>query len=739
MDAHGSQLLRNIARAPQLALVLDLDGTLIPFAATPEEAVVDAPTRELLAQLARAPGVTVAVVSGRKREQLEERVGDIEGLCLSAEHGAWRRDEHGWAQVQLYGADPAPVEAALRELARAHPGALVERKTWSVTLHFRRVPSARREALIVEASDAIERWACEHPEYELLEGELVLEVRHRGAHKGRAVEWLRERVPADTSFVAIGDDRTDEDTFAALGEGDLSVLVGRAARPTRARARLDDVPAVLSFLRSLLRTREANDPTDEHALPRPLSRVPPGSGGAPLVVVSNRLPDAPARAAGESERARNVGGLVSGLAPALSARGGVWLGWSGGRHADTLDLAIDRSVTPTLASFDFRPEWHSRFYNGFANRSLWPIFHGMPSRARYDESEWSAYVEVNDVFAEQASKLVAPDGTVWAHDYHLLCFGDALRRRGHRGPIGLFVHVPFPPIELFETIPWARELMEAMLAFDLVGFHTRRYVASFVRCAEELVSGAAATDRGVRVAGRDVRVGAFPLGIDTAPFEDPDDDEREVAELQATLQGRSLVLGVDRLDYSKGIVERLLAFARMLELRPDWRGRVAMLQIAVPSRADVPEYAEQRRTIETLVGRINGEYGEAHWMPVRYVHRSYGRGQLAALYRAADVGFVTPLRDGMNLVAKEYVAAQDPRSPGVLVLSRFAGAADELEQAVLTNPHHREGMARDLVRALEMPLEERIARHAPMLERVRRSTPEAWADSFLRELEAGHR
>ncbi|MDQ3035938.1 MAG: trehalose-6-phosphate synthase, partial [Myxococcota bacterium] len=474
------------------------------------------------------------------------------------------------------------------------------------------------------------------------------------------------------------------------------------------------------------------------AVPRPLARAQRGEGeGAPLVVISNRLPDAPVAAAGESERARNVGGLVSGLGPALDARGGVWLGWSGGRHADSLDLAIDEVSRPVRASFDFRPEWHSRFYNGFANRSLWPIFHGFPGRARYDEAEWKAYVEVNDVFAEQASKLVARDGTVWAHDYHLLLVGAALRRRGHTGRIGLFTHIPFPPLDLFETIPWAREIMAAMLEYDLVGFHTRRYASNFARCAEELVVGAAATDRGVRFAGREVRVGAFPLGIDAAPFEDPEDDgsETEIAALQEALQGTKLVLGVDRLDYSKGIVERLEAFGRMLELHPEWRSQVSLVQVAVPSRADVPEYAEQRRNIETLVGRINGEHGEAHWVPVRYVYRSYGRSQLARLYRAADVGYVTPLRDGMNLVAKEYVAAQDPADPGVLLLSRFAGAADELDGAVLTNPHDREGMARDLGLALEMPLAERVERHAPMLARVRRNTPELWADAFLKELE----
>ncbi|UJR83014.1 Hypothetical protein I5071_50790 [Sandaracinus amylolyticus] len=736
MDAHDSHILEIIARAPHVALVLDLDGTLIPFAASPAEATVDADTRQLVAALARSPGVHLAVVSGRKRDELDARLGGVAGALLVGEHGVWRRDEQGWEQVPLRGADPGPIERAFRELAGSRPGALVERKTWSVSLHYRRVPLPDREAVIVEGFDAVEPWLHEHPEYELLEGELVLEVRHRDAHKGSAVAWLRERVPPGTLFVALGDDRTDEDTFAALGDADLSVVVGHPDRPTRAKARLDDVRAVHSFLRALHRARQAREPSGPVALPRLIPRART-KGGAPLVVISNRLPDAPACSAGESERARNVGGLVSGLGPALSARNGVWLGWSGGRHADALELAIDATSSPVRASFDLRPEWHARFYNGFANGSLWPIFHGFPGRARYDERDWNAYVEVNDFFAQQASRLASRGGTVWAHDYHLLLVGAALRRLGHHGPIGLFVHIPFPPLDLFETIPWARELIEGMLAFDLVGFHVRRYASNFVHCAQRLASSAVRTDRGVRTASREVRVGVFPMGIDAEIFEETDDARfDDMTELHAVLRGRKLVLGVDRLDYSKGIVERLEAFGRMLEIFPEWRARVSMLQVAVPSRADVPEYAEQRRAIETLVGRINGLYGEAHWVPVRYVYRSYGRAELAALYRAADVGFVTPLRDGMNLVAKEYVASQAVANPGVLVLSRFAGAADELDGAVLTNPHHRDGMARDLARALEMPHEERAQRHASMMARVRGSTPEGWASDFLRTLEA---
>ncbi len=389
MDVRGSELLERIVKAPSIALILDFDGTLIPFVDVPAEARVDDPTRELLEALAHHPGISVAIVSGRKRDEIERMLGGIPDLLLVAEHGSWRRDGRGWTQLALHGADPTPIERTLRGLARANAGALVERKSWSVTLHYRRVPSARREALVVEASDAIETWTREHPEYELMEGAQVLEVRHRGGHKGTAVEWLRARCPSGTCFVALGDDRTDEDTFAALGPDDIAVLVGDAKRPTRAKARLDDTTSVRLFLRTLLHSRAAEEPSGEFAFPRPLTRSQ-RTDGVPFLVISNRLPDAPSGAAGESERARNVGGLVSGLGPALESRGGMWLGWSGGRHADSLDLAIDDSSRPVRASFDFRPEWHSRFYNGFANRSLWPLFHGCPGRARYDETEFKA-------------------------------------------------------------------------------------------------------------------------------------------------------------------------------------------------------------------------------------------------------------------------------------------------------------------------------------------------------------
>ncbi|UJR78662.1 Alpha,alpha-trehalose-phosphate synthase [Sandaracinus amylolyticus] len=746
VEPTSPESIRALATVPTLGVLVDLDGTLIPIASTPQQAQSDAEVASVLRDLALAPGTRVVVVSGRPRASLDDRVGGIEGIDLVAEHGAWRRDERGWSPLPLVGTPPDGIERTLSGLARAYPGAFAEPKTWSVCLHYRRVSASSREALVVEATHAIHGWMAQHPEYELLEADHALEVRHRGAQKGTAVPWLRERLGPGARLLALGDDLTDEDTFASLDEHDVAVLVSPSERTTRAAARLEGPTEVRALLRWLARARHRAVAHRDVTIGSSDSQPPPplpkrraamsAENGTPLVVISNRMPDP---TPGGDARTRNVGGLVAALEPALAARGGLWLGWSGRARAGHRDLAVDRSTVPARASFDFEPRWHELYYNGFANRSLWPLFHSLPERARYADEEWAAYVEVNEVFAEAASRVASRTGTIWAHDYHLLLVGAALRRRGFTGRLGHFLHIPFPPLDLLETMPWAPEIVSALLAFDLLGFHTRRFAANFLSCARELAGAERISEDALRVQGRIVRARAFPLGIDPAPFESPEDDEgvdEELAQLRAAMGERQLVLGVDRLDYTKGIPQRLEAFARMLELHPALRGQVSMIQVAVPSRSDVPEYAAQRAAIEALVGHINGTLGEAHWVPVRYVYRSYGRGHLARLYREADVALVTPLRDGMNLVAKEFVAAQDPKDPGVLLLSRFAGAAEEMRAAALcTNPYHRDGMANDLARALAMSLAERRTRHAELLAMVHRTTSASWADAFLSALE----
>jgi trehalose 6-phosphate synthase len=461
-----------------------------------------------------------------------------------------------------------------------------------------------------------------------------------------------------------------------------------------------------------------------------------------LLAVSNRLPVLRDPVSEDEERKRPVGGLVAALQPVLSAHGGLWLGWSGRTTPGEAfgPVRMDRHAVPALAWIDLPEVAYERYYNGFCNRSLWPLFHMLPSHVRFADSEWDAYLAVNDRLAQAATDLVAADCAVWAHDFHLLLLAARLRQRGHRGPLGSFLHVPFPGIDLFRIIPWAEALLEGMLAFDLLAFQTPADVRNFRQVAAELAS-ASVTDDGVQYRGRRTCVRALPIGIMPEPFETTAEaaEDGETTALLESLAGKRLVLGVDRLDYTKGIPERLEAFARLLAVVPEWRGNVSFIQISVPSRSEVPDYQEQRQKIEAAVGRINGEFGEAAWTPVRYLYRSYSHDQLSRFYRAADVCLVTPLRDGMNLVAKEFVAAQPSEQAGVLVLSRFAGAASELGAAVLTNPFHPDGMARDLDRALRMPLPERRERHARLLETVRRTTAASWAESFLEALEACRR
>jgi trehalose 6-phosphate synthase len=303
--------------------------------------------------------------------------------------------------------------------------------------------------------------------------------------------------------------------------------------------------------------------------------------------------------------------------------------------------------------------------------------------------------------------------------------------------MGLFLHIPFPGVDLFRLIPWADQLLEGILAFDLIGVQTPSDVSNLLHTIGAL-SRAAVSDETVEYRGRRTRVRAFPIGIIPEAFEsDADGDQsEETTALLRSLEGRRLIIGVDRLDYTKGIPERLEAFALLLQTFPEWRGKVSLIQISVPTRGDVLEYQEQRHRVEAAVGRINGEFGEADWTPVRYLYRSYQRTELSRFYREADVCLVTPLRDGMNLVAKEFVAAQDPERPGALVLSVFAGAAYELTEAILTNPWHREGMARDIDRALRMPEAERKSRHSRLLAAVQRTTATTWAESFVAMLEA---
>jgi trehalose 6-phosphate synthase len=715
-------VLQRAASASQIVLALDLDGTLIPFAQTPQEARVEGEAAALLEELGALSNVTLGVITGRPRE-LTEELTRFPRLAIAAEHGAWHYSDGAWDAVL----PPIPqldeIEAQLRQLAARHPGARVERKSCSVCLHWRCVDAASHDEIVSAAEVIVDEWLEMHQHLERLPVTEALEVRHRAAHKGTAMGWLRARGPAGAPLIVLGDDITDEDMFVSLREGDVGILVADQPRRTQAGLRLPSIAAVHRFLRWLIdarRDRPALAPADLVA-----ARTPRRPLEARLVVVSNRLPAAPS-----AGRRREVGGLVSALLPVLTDTSGIWLGWSGAEREPGLRLRVDDAEAYTRAQFDYPPTWRQRFYAGFCNQSLWPLLHGFPGRVRYTDEEWQCYIEANRAYARLVHEAAGPDAQVWIQDFHLMLVARELRRAGHRGRIGFFLHVPFPPLDVFETMPWATDVIAGLLEFDRIGLQSNRWYDNFLACARGLLGiegEARARDRTL----------VIPVGIDPDRFAEAataSAPSGELGALEALSGSRELILGVDRLDYSKGIPERLEAFARLLERFPEWRGKVAFVQVSVPTRSEVPEYAELRSRVEALVGRINGAFGEADWTPVRYLYRSYDQATLARLYRRAAVGLVTPLRDGLNLVAKEYIASQDDADPGVLVLSRFCGAAERMTLARLTNPFHTDGVAADLDAALRMPLDERAARHAALRAVVWSDTAASWARTFLDSL-----
>ena len=455
---------------------------------------------------------------------------------------------------------------------------------------------------------------------------------------------------------------------------------------------------------------------------------------AQLVIVSNRvaIPDKSAK--------QRAGGLEVAVNAAFKHRSGIWFGWSGKVTTQT-KIATQKIVhnEVTYITLDLAKEDHQEYYNGFANRVLWPILHYRIDLAEFSRRDLSGYLRVNDHFARELHEVLGPDDLVWVHDYHLMPLAKALRERGHQNRIGFFLHIPCPPPEMLTALPHHERLIPSLCEYDLVGFQTGDDAFNFSRYLTR-ECGLRSHDFNFVVGERTVRIDVFPVGIETAAFAHLAQRSERLPLVQRVLEslvGRALIIGVDRLDYSKGIAHRLSAFERFLQTEPKWRGKVTYLQIAPKSRTEIPEYADIEREIGATAGRINGAYGEADWTPIRYVNRAYSRSTLAGLYRAARVGLVTPLRDGMNLVAKEYVASQNPDDPGVLILSRFAGAARECQAALLVNPYDPDSVAVAIGRALSMPLVERRERHTSLFEVLSRNDIQYWAARFLGELERG--
>jgi len=451
-----------------------------------------------------------------------------------------------------------------------------------------------------------------------------------------------------------------------------------------------------------------------------------------LVVVSNRLAD---------PRKTAAGGLAVALAEVLNNTGGLWFGWSGkvversvvAPHGEG-ELHTQQAGAVKLVTLDLNREDYDAYYLGYSNGVLWPVFHYRLDLADFDTGYIAGYRRVNQLFARKLMPLLREDDIIWIHDYHLIPLAAELRALGCNQRIGFFLHIPLPPPLILAAIPGHDWLIRTLFAYDLVGFQSQADHSHFCNYVESEAHAQNLGDGRWRAFNRTVQAGAFPIGIDVEEFkaltEAP--EGREMYErMRREYSRRKLLVGVDRLDYSKGLPQRMRAFREMLQKYPETHNSATLIQIASPSREDVSAYNDILHELESLCGSINGNFGELDWMPVRYMHRTVARARLPGLYRASRVALVTPLRDGMNLVAKEFVASQDPEDPGVLVLSRFAGAAEQLPEALLVNPYDIEGTASAFHLALQMPLEERRARYQAMMATLRRYDVHWWCDTFL--------
>lgn len=467
-----------------------------------------------------------------------------------------------------------------------------------------------------------------------------------------------------------------------------------------------------------------------------------------LLVVSNRLPVTVVKQESGFSLQESMGGLVSGLSAYLNSLRSssftkasyVWVGWPG--------VAVNEKARPELRNrlqreFRAHPVFVSersmdQFYFGFCNKTLWPLFHYFPSYAAYDEGDWAQYQAVNKAFCNAVLEVVQPDDVIWVHDYHLMLLPKLLREQLPTNRIGFFLHIPFPSYEIFRLLPnvWHRSILEGLLGADLIGFHTEDYMGYFLNCLARMC-GLNPESGTVRAGDRTVQAGAFPMGIDFQKYAQASsaaEDTDEMREIRAALGKAKVILSIDRLDYSKGILNRLQAYEAFLSINPQWRGMAVLAMVVVPSRVGVEDYQRTKRRIDEMVGRINGRFGSLGWTPILYQYRFLPLDPLVALYRLSDVALVTPLRDGMNLIAKEYIAARGAQT-GVLILSEMAGAAVELTEAIITNPNDIRQIAEAIKYALEMPEEEQVRRNREMQRKLQKYDVVHWAGDFLHTLQ----
>jgi len=737
-----SREFRSLLAAPRKLLMLDYDGTLAPFTADRTKAVPYLGVRKLLEDLTRSPGWRVVIVSGRPTADVATLLGLEHAVEIFGCHGGERLELSGvHTRIEL----EAPLDKALKD-ARFWAegqglGEQLESKHGCLALHVRGMTPQQASETAMEASRVFGLIAA-NAGAEVLLFDGGVELRSAAFNKGQVVErLLAEETAAHGENFAVaylGDDLTDEDAFQALEGRGLSLLVSRKHKPSHAKHLLRPPGDMLEFLQSCLVSGNTFKDAPRADTQEGDTQQMPGR----LIVVSNRLPVTLVREGEEWTVKAGAGGLVTALAPVLRDRGGLWVGSSGqkGEGDPTAPFAaFSKEAGYDLLPIELTEAEHRNYYEGFSNEIIWPLFHDFQTRCSFMPEYWMSYLDVNKKFARTVAENSRWDDYVWIHDYHLMHVAHSLKELHAVRRCGFFLHIPFPAPDIFLKLPWRKQILQALLEHELVGFQTLGDRRNFVRCLHVLFPRTEVWGRGsvitAGVEGRSVRIGTFPISIDYAAFAKlaaKRETAKAASKIREAFKDRKILLGVDRLDYSKGVPQRLEAVRNALTRYPELRGRINYIQVLVPSREGVSEYQELKNEIERLVTQINGEFTVPGWVPIHHLYRNLSRPELVAYYRASDIALVTALRDGMNLVAKEYCAS-NVNETGALILSEFAGAAAQFQRlgAFLVNPYDTQEVADALNAACQLPVLERKMRMHKLRENVRRNNISGWVDSFL--------
>ncbi len=732
-----------IATSARPVLFLDYDGTLAPFSVERDKAFPYDGVRTELRRIMGETRTRLVIVTGRPVDDLLPLLGLEDIPEIFGSHGWERRKTDGTTHTFPLSSDAAAALADARFwVEQNHLADRSETKPASVTVHWRDLDQDGRLELEHAILDAWQPYTA-LPDVELAPFDGGVELRVLGQDKGRAVRTVLDEMGHEAAAAYLGDDQTDEDAFDVLQHEGLTILVRGEKRPTRADMWLTPPEELLSFLRQWREMTTGEPGGGAHLDDHPQH----DEGRRHLVVVSNRLPVSMERETDHWRVTPSHGGLVTAMNPVLQRSHGTWMGWNGADHDDQVDRALDEASAHLpyhLKAVPLTAEEEDLYYRGYSNEVLWPLFHDLLGYCKFNSDTWEMYCKINERFADRIIETASPGDVVWVQDYQLCLVGHYLRRKGFLNPVLFFLHIPFPSCDLFRRLPQRLELIGALCAYDTIGMHTLQDRSNFVETVCTMLD-----DVGVReqsdsatlfFGDRRIKVGNWPISIDFDEFHDQAGSEEVAREswlFHENFEDRKIIFGLDRLDYTKGIPERLEAVERLLEKYPELHGKVSLYQCVVPSRTHVPDYQNLKDHIEMLVGRINGRFSKAGWVPIHYAYRSLSRVELLARYHACELALITPLRDGMNLVCKEYVTSC-VNDRGVLVLSEFAGAAEQLgEGALLVNPFDTEGTADTIYRGLTMSKEERLERIQNLREVVRKYDIHRWVRSIFTAADLG--